>query len=335
LKPQRLQRGDTIGVVSPSWNGGPAVEHRVVRGTRHLESLGFRVRVAPHALNSIGYVSDTAENRASDLMEMFHDDAVRAIIASIGGDHSCHLLPLLDYDVICEHPKIFMGFSDNTVLNVVLWTQTRLTTFNGPTIMTEWAEYPRMPEYSERYALRALCNAEPIGEILPADEWTDEFLDWEAKEDLTRPRQCRRSEGWSWLREGRAQGALIGGCLESLQHLRGTRYWPEWAGAILFLEVSGGDTKLETVDGILMDYENMGVFEEIEGLLFARPNAYSPEEQEALCDLLLKRTRRFSFPVVANMDFGHTSPMFTIPVGCLAEIDTRSRWFAITEAGVS
>ena len=119
-KPPRLQPGDTVGIISPSWGGGARYPHRIERGAAHLRSLGFKVKIAPHALNSIGFVSDTPENRVADIHAMFLDPEVKAIIASIGGDHSCHLLPLLDFDLIAAHPKIFMGYSDITVLNVAI-----------------------------------------------------------------------------------------------------------------------------------------------------------------------------------------------------------------------
>ncbi len=300
--------------------------------------MGFEVKIASHALNSRGHVSDTPENRAADLHEMFSNPEVKAIIATIGGDHSCHLLPLLDWGLIRENPKIFMGYSDVTVLNVAIWKKTGLVTFNGPALMVEIAEYPKMLEYTERYMLEALCNPEPIGAIKPSPWWTDEFLDWGEKEDLTRPREGRPSEGWSWLNGGHAEGILIGGCLESLQHLRGTPYWPDpgqWEEAILFFETSEEKPAPSTVDGILMDYENMGVLERIRGLLVGRPYAYTPEERRELREVVLERTQRYGFPVIADMDFGHTSPMFTLPLGCRTLIDAKRERFEIVEAAVN
>lgn len=300
--------------------------------------MGFETKIASHALNSRGHVSDTPENRAADIHQMFSDPEVKAIIATIGGDHSCHLLPLLDWDLIRDNPKIFMGYSDVTVLNVAIWKKTGLVTFNGPALMVEIAEYPKMLEYTERYMLESLCNPEPIGAIKPSPWWTEEFLDWGEKEDLTRPRECRPSEGWSWLKGERAEGILIGGCLESLQHLRGTPYWPDlgqWEEAILFLETSEEKPAPSTVDGILMDYENMGVLERIRGLLVGRPYAYSPEERRELREVVLERTRRYGFPVVSDMDFGHTSPMFLLPLGCRALIDAKRERFEIAEAAVN
>jgi len=335
LKPPRLRQGDTIGIVSPSWGGGAHFPHRIERGVAHLRSMGFQVKLAPHALNSRGFVSDTPQNRAADIHAMFLDPEVTAIIASIGGDHACHLLPLLDFDLIQAHPKIFVGYSDVTVLNVALHSMTGLVTFNGPALMTDFAEYPAMLGYTERHFLRTVCAPEPAGAIEPSDWWTEETLDWATQADLTRPRARTVNEGWSWLTPRRAEGVLIGGCIESLQHLRGTRYWPDWTGAILFVETSEDRPSPATVDGMLMDYENMGVFDRLAGLLVGRPMRYSREERQALREIVLARTSRFDFPIITDMDFGHTAPQMTLPLGCRAMIDGDQQRFAIVDGAVT
>ena len=222
IRPPRLQSGDTVGIVSPSWGGAGRFPRRVEQGLHYLQSLGFKVKIGSHALNQLGIVSDTPQNRVDDIHRMFCDLEVKAIVAAIGGDHSCHLLPLLEFDLIQANPKIFMGFSDITVLNVAIWKVTGLVTFNGPALLTDFAEHPIMFEYTERYMVRALCETEPIGLVEPSTWWTEETLDWEQKGDLKRPRAQHGSAGWSWLRGGSGEGILVGGCLESLEHLRGT-----------------------------------------------------------------------------------------------------------------
>ncbi|MCP5059193.1 MAG: hypothetical protein GY937_21010 [bacterium] len=108
LKAPSLRPGDVVGIVSPSWGGAGVFPHRVERGVAKLESLGFRVKLGRHALEHHGFVSDTAENRVADLHEFFADEEVRAVIAAIGGDHACHLLPLLDYGKLRARPTILV-----------------------------------------------------------------------------------------------------------------------------------------------------------------------------------------------------------------------------------
>lgn len=334
MKARRLRPGDTIGIVSPSW-GGPAVfPHRLDNGIAYLESRGFGVRVAAHARGQDRFVSGTAEQRTRDLHELFADPDVSAIIASVGGDHSCHLLPHLDFELIAQNPKIFMGYSDVTVLNVAIWQRTSLVTFNGPAIMTDFAEYPAPLEYTIRHFDRAVCTGGPIGRVDPAAKWTEELLDWRTKTDLTRARHLSASPGWSWLREGVSEGELVGGCIESLQHLRGTDFWPSFEGRILFLETSEEKPSPARVDGILMDYENMGVLSRIVGLMVGRPMYYSDAEKAELREIVLRRTARHTFPIVTDMDFGHTAPQVTLPLGCVARIDSESRTFEVVDAAV-
>lgn len=334
IRAPRLERGDTVGIVSPSWGGAGLFPHRLERGIHHLEALGFRVKIAPHALNQRGFVSDTAANRANDIHLMFADPEVKAVIAAIGGDHSCHLLPLLDYNLVRDNPKILMGYSDMTVLNVAIWRKTGLVTFNGPALLTDFAEVPRMFEYTEQHFLKAVTEANPIGDIAPSPCWTEELLDWGTKQDLVRPRWLQVSEGWVWLKAGTAEGTLIGGCIESLQHLRGTEYWPRWDDAILFFETSEEKPSPETVDGLLMDYQNMGIFDQLRGMIVGRPMRYSDEEKRSLRERIQERTEGYSFPIIVDMDFGHTAPQFTIPLGCRALIDTGHKRFAILEPAV-
>jgi muramoyltetrapeptide carboxypeptidase LdcA involved in peptidoglycan recycling len=227
----------------------------VERGVAELQRIGYRTKLGRHALNSVGFVSDSAANRVSDLHEMFLDPEVKLVVAATGGDHSCHMLPLIDFDLLRAHPTLFMGFSDITVLNVAIWKAKGLVTFNGPALLTDFAEYPAMYDYTRTCFERALCTPAPVGVVSPSDWWTEEFLDWRTKTDLTRPRGRTPSTGWTWLKPGAGEGALVGGCLESLEHLRGTRFWPDWRGRIMFIETSEGAPSPAAVDGMLMDYQ--------------------------------------------------------------------------------
>ena len=335
LKAPALRRGDTIGIVAPSWCGPAVHPHRVEQGVRFLEAQGFRVRLGANATGQRGYVSGTPEERAADLHGFFADPEVRAIVAAIGGDHSCHLLPLLDWELIRRSPTILVGYSDVTVLNLAIHAMTGLVTFNGPALMTDFGEHPEPSAYTIESFLHTVTRAEPIGVLSPSPTWTEESLDWREKLDLTRPRAYLPSPGWSWLKPGHAEGALVGGCLESMQHLRGTPYWPRMDGAILFFETAEGVPPPADVDAILQDYENMGVLGRIAGLLVGRPYRYSDAQRAELHAVLLERTARYAFPIVADLDFGHTSPQLTLPIGCRARIDADERRLAILESAVT
>ena len=187
--------------------------HRTQQGIDQLKSIGFNVRMAPHALSHQGYVSDTAANRAQDINELFADPEIKAIIASIGGDHSCHLLPLLDFDLIARNPKIFMGFSDITVLNVAIWQQTGLITFNGPALLTDFAEYPTHAGLHRRILPESACHW-----VAGGGRVTFTGLDGGVLGSFQGgvPRRMLPNPGWTWLKPGLGEGKLIGGCIEIL-----------------------------------------------------------------------------------------------------------------------
>jgi muramoyltetrapeptide carboxypeptidase len=335
MKAPALRPGDTIGVIAPSWCGPATFPHRVAQGVAYLESVGYRVVVAPHAYGCRGYVSGTPEERVADIHGLVADPRVRVIISAIGGNHSCQLLPLLDWDLICRHPKIFIGYSDMTVLTLAIHARTGLVTFNGPHLMTDFGEYPVPYPYTLDYWQRALCQAVPMGAIVPSVAWTEEVQDWAAQDDVKRPRVLQPSRGWTWLKGGRAEGRLVGGCLESMEHLRGTPYWPNMDGAIHFVETSEEAPGPDWVDAALQDYDNMGVLGRLRGLLVGRPMRYTDAQKEQLRAVILERTACYDFPIVTDMDFGHTAPQVTLPIGCQARIDVAEERIVVTEAAVS
>jgi muramoyltetrapeptide carboxypeptidase LdcA involved in peptidoglycan recycling len=229
-----------------------------------------------------------------------------------------------------------MGYSDITVLNLAIRQQTGLVTCNGPALLTDFAEFPELFDYTRSSCLDMLCDARPAGRLQPSAWWTEEFLDWQTGEDLTRPRRRHPSEGWTWLQGGgAAEGVLVGGCLESLQHLRGTPWWPSFEEAIFFWETSEEAPPPEEVDAILSDYANMGVLGHLRGMLVGRPLGYATAEKEQLRAVIREHTAAYGFPVVTDMDFGHTAPQLTLPIGCRARIDVRARRVEIIEGAVA
>jgi muramoyltetrapeptide carboxypeptidase len=328
VKPPRVRPGDAVAIVSPSAPALGRFQHRAERAIPYLERLGLRVKVMPHAAEVDGWVSATPEHRAEDLHAAFADPEVSVVLCAIGGNHSNQVLPHLDFDLIRANPKVFQGYSDMTVLHWAIAHETGLSTFYGPALVPELGEFPEVLPLTDRFLRAAWLGGEPL-RYEPAAEWTDELLDWNAQLDLTRPRAFRPSEGWVTVRGGVAEGRLVGGCLESIcWHLKGSRYWPDFDGAVLMLESSEEMPPPAYVDSYLTDLGQLGVLDSIAGLVYARPYGYDDDERELLWRVLADHVR---CPTLANVDCGHTDPMLTLPLGQAARIDADARTFETLE----
>lgn len=305
--------------------------HRVERARGYLESLGLKVRLMENAAGVDGWVSAPAKARAEDIHQAFLDEEVGVVLAAIGGNHSNQVLPFLDYDLIRAHPRVFQGYSDVTVLHWAFLKQAGLSTFYGPALVPELGEYPRVLPFTDRFLRSAWFGSERIV-FEPAEEWTDELLDWREKQDLTRPRELRPSEGWITVRGGAAEGWLLGGCLETVcWHVKGSATWLDPAGAVLFLETSEEAPSPAHVDAYLTDLEQLRVFDAVAALVFGRPYGYDEERAKTLWRVVAERTESGGIPVLANVDFGHTDPMLTVPLGATARLDADARQLELVE----
>ncbi len=340
IKPPKLEIGDTIGLISPSAPLAGLVPHRAHKAIKTLESIGFKVKVGKNALKVAGYTAGYAKERAEDINSFFKDKEVKAIICFMGGNHSNQLLQYIDFDLVKKNPKIFVGYSDATVLHFAFYTQSNLVTFYGPAALTQFAENPRILKYTEEYFKKAVMDNKLVGKITPSSYWTDEILDWFEKADLKRPRKMRKNKGWKWLKKGKAEGPILGGCITSMMHLRGTKYWPDFKGSIFFWEIPESDCdftkgeKIENVDSYLTDLELSGVFKNIKAMIVGRFFGYSEKERKQLVEIIKRRTAKYRFPVLMNVDIGHTDPIITVPLGMKCRIDSYQNLFEIKESGV-
>ena len=336
-KPKKLSEGDTIGIIAPS--AGLYFQHRLDNAIKFLESQNYKVKEFSCTRKVNLWESGTAIERARDIMDAFKDSEVKAIIALTGGTVATQTLKYLDFDEIKKNPKIFCGYSDNTILHHAFNTQADLVTFYGPCAATQFGEYPKPLDYTLDYFNKAVASTEPIGKVNPSKEWTGEFLDWSKKLDLTRPRKLEKNKGFEWIKQGKAEGRILGGCIESIAHLAGTKYWQDYDGSILFLEISEGQNfeegdPLPYVDWYLSQLEMLGVFEKIKGMVFGRPY-YSQEDLGLLKQKLVERTSGYSFPILFGVDIGHTDPQITVPIGVKAALDSGDNKFEFLESGVS
>lgn len=360
LRPPALRPGDLIAIVAPSGGVAAFVPRRFERGVAYLEKLSYRVRVMPHARGRLAHRAARYEDQAADLNQAFADPEVRMILTTIGGYTSNGVLRFLDWDLIRRNPKIVIGYSDTTALLTGIHTRTGLVTLYGPALLPTFAEHPEMLPYSRESFLDVVAGKTP--RWAPSPVLTEELLMWDEEDD--RPRRMRRNAGWRVLRAGRARGPLIGGNLTVLLALAGTPYFPDVTGKILCIE-DDSESPLPYYDLHLNQLREMGVFDRIAGLLIGRPQGLMPAGDDAsdngaagdaagsaspddtsgdaavsppgygFAELLQEQLGGYDFPIAWGVDFGHTDPMLTLPLGVLAAMDTDSQTLTLLEPAVA
>lgn len=345
IKPQKLQPGDKVAAVSLSWGGPGTIPFRYEAGKKQLEeTFGVQVVEMQHTLKDAAWIAQNPRARADDLMAAFFDPSIQAIISTIGGEDSIHILPYLDPELIHDNPKIFMGYSDSTITHMACY-KAGLRTFYGPSIMAGFAENTGLFPYMVNAVRKTLFSSEPIGQLTPnMDGWTVELLDWAIPENQDIARKLTPGTGWRFLQgQGTVHGHLIGGCFEVFDWLRGTPYWPEeeqWKNAILFLETSEEAPPPAQVKYGLRAMGALGVLSRISAILFGRPGGQISPDTHAEYDQVLKQVVKeengySDLPIVSNIDFGHTDPMMVLPYGATMEIDCEKRTLTIPENAVT
>lgn len=300
VRPRRLAPGARVAVVSTS---GPVPGERVRAGLDILRSWGLDPVAAPHVLDRhpvLGYLAGTDEDRAADLQNAWCDPAVDAVLCTRGGYGSARFVDLLDWEAMrAAGPKVFVGFSDITVLHEAFATRLGLATLHGP--MAGGADFVKNTRAQEH--LRAtLFEPETVRVV--------------------------RSTGGGALVPGRARGVLLGGCLSLLAAELGTPdARPGARGGLLCLEDVGEETY--EVDRLLTQLLRAGWLDGVRGVLLGSWAQCSPYER--LRPLLLDRLGGLGVPVVEEFGFGHCDGALTIPFGLTAELDADAATLTLDE----
>jgi muramoyltetrapeptide carboxypeptidase LdcA involved in peptidoglycan recycling len=343
IKPKRLKPGDTLATISLSWGGAGMLPHRYATGVRQLEeAFGIHVIPTRHALRDSDWLAQNPQARADDLMQALSDSSIHGIISNIGGDDSIRTLRHTDLSVIRSNPKVFMGYSDTTITHMAFF-KAGISSYYGPAILSGFAENGGLHDYLRDSVKRTLFSSEPIGRILEnTNGWTVEKLDWFQTELQSQKRKLEPCTGWNWIHgSGMVEGRLIGGCLEVLDWLPGTPFWPDlntWSNAILFLETSEEMPSPDFVTYFFRKLAAIGVLERIGAILFGRPGgqmdpAKFVEYDQAILQVV--KEEHLEIPVVNHMDFGHTDPMFVLPYGMLARVDADKKTLEFLEGAVT
>ena len=331
-----------VAVVSPSWGGPQAFPSIYEEGLRVLwDDLGLEVREMAYTKAPQTYLRRHPQMRAEDINNAFLDPEVEAIIASVGGDDSVRTLPFLDLKAILDRPKVLMGFSDTTTLLSYLSLR-GMVTYHGPALMSGIAQLRSYPDQIAHLRSMLFEPSERY-EYLPARLFNEGYPDWSVEGTVGKVRRRKRSHGWKALQGERAvRGRLFGGCIEVLEMMKGTRFWPRpgfWKGRVLFLETSEMSASPDTVKFMLRNYGMMGALGDISALLIGRPRGYSRDQRTELeknmVEIVAEEFGRPDMPIITNMDFGHTDPQMVLPLGLEAEVDPRRPSLTLLERPVA
>lgn len=283
-KPAPLRKGDVVGVVAP---GGATNAMAVTAGVQIFEDLGYRVLVGSSVFRRDGYLAGSDAERAADLMEMFERPEVRAIVAARGGYGSGRLLPRLDIEVVRQHPKVFVGYSDVTFLLNHFVQRGDLVTFHGPMI-AGLAEHPDA-------ATRLLAM-------------------------LSGDRSVWNLSAREVVQPGMAEGVIVGGCLSVIAATLGTPYEIETAGRLLFLE--DVNEKPYRIDRLLTHLRQAGKLDGVVGVIFGEMAGCVADAHEAVSvrDVIRAAFAEAPYPVALGLPTGHGGGDVTLPLGIRARL---------------
>jgi muramoyltetrapeptide carboxypeptidase LdcA involved in peptidoglycan recycling len=309
--PKKLKAGDHIRIIAPSRSMGLLSEDVKKAAISRLESYGFKLSFGKHVDETDDFYSSSVESRIFDLHEAFADKTVDGILTVIGGYNSNQLLDHIDYALLKENPKVFCGFSDITAIANAITTKSDFITYSGPHF-SSWAIKQGF-EYSIEY-FEKCCMREEEFELKSSEKWSDDawYLDQDKREFMS-------NDGYWILNEGEAVGKSIGSHARCLAALQGTQYWPNLEDSILFIE-EDAETNIQVFDRLLQSYIQLPNFSKVKGILIGRFQKGSNVSMELLKKVIDSKKELSDLPIIANVDFGHTLPLATLPIGGQLEI---------------
>ena len=307
--PARLKKGDKVMIIAPS--RGIRIIGQDCRdiARQRLESLGLEIVFAPNTTDdNWDYMgSASIEKRVNDIHTAFKDKSVNGIMTMIGGANSNQLLPYLDYNLIKDNPKIFCGFSDITALHGAIHAKTGLVTYYGPHFSSLGMKYGC--DYTFEHFIKMLVT-DGKDDIKPSEIWSDDlwFLDQEKRE-------FEANEGYWNIHKGEAKGTIAGGNLCTFNLLLGSGYRPVFEkDTILFIEDTEG-ASLAEFERNLQALIYQPDFVNVNALVIGRFQKGSKVTREGLEFIINTKKELRDIPVLANVDFGHSAPLLTIPLG--------------------
>ncbi|MBI2087104.1 MAG: LD-carboxypeptidase [Candidatus Zambryskibacteria bacterium] len=309
--PKKLKRGDKVMVVAPSNSLSLISKETRLIADKRFSEMGLELSFAKNVDELNEFDSSSIESRVSDLHEAFSNESVKGVFAVIGGFNCNQLLRYLDWGLIKNNPKVFVGYSDTTVLQNAMYAKTGLVTYSGPAYSTFGQKLHF--DYTLEYFKKCVLNDKEFN-ILPSESWSDDkwYIDQENRKLL-------KSDGWLVIDKGEARGVILGANICTFNLLQGTEYFPDISNSILFLE-DDAESKSVNFDRDLQSLIHLLNFNKVRGIVIGRFQNASEIKKGYLIKIIKSKKELGRIPVLANVDFGHTDPMITFPIGGEAQL---------------
>lgn len=324
----KLKQGDAIGIFSPSTPITSSCPKRFERAKEYLKGKGFEIIEGNLTGKSDFYRSGNIQERAEELNDLIRNPKVRCIMSTIGGSNSNSILPYIDYEEFKRNPKIIIGYSDMTAILLAIYAQTGISTYYGPALVASFGELPPFVDSTYEYFQEITMDKVKIPYAFETPKyWTDEYIDWETQE---RSKEKRKNELIT-VYEGIARGRVIGGNLNTIQGIWGSRYMPEIKdGDILFIEDSLKDAA--TIERSFSFLKINGVFDKISGIILGKHELFDDMKTgRKPFEILSEVLGDTKLPFLADFDCSHTHPMMTLPIGCEIELDAKNKKVSIVQ----
>ncbi len=309
LLPAALKPGDTVGLITPSSYVSDPDELAFAK--RFCEFFQLKWKLGKNVGQRYGYLAGTAQQRVDDLHAMFSDREVAGVFCIRGGYGSAQMLDKLDYGLIRNNPKVFLGYSDITALHTAIVQKTGLVTFHGPVSLSH------LTEWSQQHLRSALFSNKAIGTVVNPNE----------------SNPLRASHTMRTVRGGRATGLLTGGNLTLLSTTLGTPWGIETAGRILLMEDIGED--IYRIDRMLTQLRLAGKLQTAAGIVVGECKDCPPPGHDSayslgeVVDYLLGD---LNIPVLYGLSFGHTIDQVTLPLGVQATLDADKQTLTLSSS---
>lgn len=305
VTPKALRPGNTIAIISPA---APSPQEKITAGIAYLQAQGFHVQLMPHALDDNNYLAGSDEARLADLHAAFADTTIDGILCARGGYGTTRLLEKINWDLIRQNPKVFIGFSDLTALLLPMFERTGLIGFHGPMLTSNLIEPIQQDDITHDMLWNTVCGNQGLPYVIPTQK---------------QQYQC--------LYKGEATGRLIGGNLSLLAALCGTPWQPNLEGAVLFIE--DWHERFYSIDRQWTQMRQAGLFNGVAAIVlgeFCDMTAGDDWANFGLPELfrsLISELREAAFEPVPSgfgLQFGHGEQTATLPVGVSCRFEAES-----------